>query len=74
MNNERCQCQDADDKGGHDVVECVELRFAAKHQRVLDVWEVLQHLQDKIHALKSDEILTLESFCAVFAIPTCPPA
>ena len=50
MNNEGCQRQDADDQGGHDVVECVELRFAAQHQRVLDVWEVLQHLQDKIHA------------------------
>ena len=47
MNNEGCQCQDADYEGGHDVVECVELSLAAQHQRVLDVWEVLQHLQKK---------------------------
>ena len=50
MNNKRCQGQDTDDEGGHDVVERVEVRLTAQHQRVLDVWEVLQHLQDKIHA------------------------
>ena len=37
-----------DDQGRHDVVERVELRLAAQHQRVLDVGEVLQHLQEKI--------------------------
>ena len=46
VNDKRCQRQDTDDEGGHDVVERVELRLAAQHQRVLDVGEVLQHLKD----------------------------
>ena len=46
VNNKGCQRQDADDEGGHDVVERVELRLAAQHQRVFDVGEVLQHLQE----------------------------
>ena len=67
MNNERCQRQDADDQGGHDVVECVELRFAAQHQWVLDVWEVLQYLTDKIFKAKilSEEI-NFRKLCGIF--------
>ena len=41
-----------DDKGGHDVVERVELRLAAQHQRVLDVRESLQNLENDIYLRK----------------------
>ena len=49
-----------DDKGGHDVVERVELRLAAEHQRVLDVREGLQNLKKGIHV--SEKTYSLSVF------------
>ena len=74
MNNEGCQRQDADDQGGHDVVECVELCLTAQHQRVLDVWEVLQYLTDKIFKAKilSEEI-NFRKLCGIICYSHLPP-
>ena len=38
-----------DYEGGHDVVECVELRLATQYQRVLDEGESLQNLEKCKH-------------------------
>ena len=50
-----------DDEGGHDVVERVELRLAAQHQRVLDVRESLQNLE-KTNEMRNEKTYSLSIF------------
>ena len=55
-----------DHKGGHDVVERVELRLAAQYKRVFDVGESLQNLEKGIHV--SEQTYSLLIFCVLGSV------